>query len=83
MDGKSIADQPVKGDLSQNKEPLHIGDALGMRHFNGLIDEVRVYNRGLTSAEARQNFEIKTNSLSVAVADKMTTVWAKLRRINY
>ena len=83
LDGKSIVDQPVKGDLSQNKEPLHIGDALGMRHFNGLIDEVRVYNRGLTSAEARQNFEIKTNSLSVTVDDKMTTVWAKLRRINY
>ncbi|MCH2576684.1 LamG domain-containing protein [Candidatus Poribacteria bacterium] len=83
LDGKSIVDQPVKGDLSQNKEPLHIGDALGMRHFNGLIDEVRVYNRGLTSAEARQNFEIKTNSLSVTVDDKMTTVWAKLRKINY
>ena len=79
LDGEAIADQAVKGDLSQNKEPLHIGDALNQRHFNGLIDEVRIYHRGLTSAEAKQNFEIKTNSLSVRVAGKMTMVWAKLK----
>ena len=79
LDGEALVDQAVKGDLSQNKEPLHIGDALNQRHFNGLIDEVRIYNRGLTSAEAKQNFEIKTNSLSVRVAGKMTTAWAKLK----
>ena len=79
LDGEAIADQAVKGDLSQNKEPLHIGDALNQRHFNGLIDEVRIYDRGLTPAEAKQNFEIKTNSLSVRVAGKMTTAWAKLK----
>ena len=79
LDGEALVDQAVKGDLSQNKEPLHIGDALNQRHFNGLIDEVRIYNRGLTSAEVKQNFEIKTNSLSVRVAGKMTTAWAKLK----
>ena len=73
LDGEALVDQAVKGDLSQNKEPLHIGDALNQRHFNGLIDEVRIYDRGLTPAEAKQNFEIKTNSLSVRVAGKMTT----------
>ena len=43
LDGEALVDQAVKGDLSQNKEPLHIGDALNQRHFNGLIDEVRIY----------------------------------------
>ena len=80
LDGEVLVDQPVKGDLSQNKEPLHIGDALDMRHFNGVIDEVRIYNRGLIPAEAKQNFEIKSNNLSVRVAGKITTVWAKLKR---
>ena len=79
LDGEALVDQAVKGDLSQNKEPLHIGDALNQRHFNGLIDEVRIYDRGLTPAEAKQNFEIKSNSLSVRVAGKMTTAWAKLK----
>ena len=80
LDGEVLLDQLVKGDLSQNEEPLHIGDALNMRHFNGLIDEVRIYNRGLTPAEAKQNFEIKSNNLSVRVAGKITTVWARLKR---
>ena len=79
LDGRAIADQAVKGDLSQNKEPLHIADALNQRHFNGLIDEIRIYNRGLTPAETKQNFGIKTNSLSVQVAGKTITVWAKLK----
>ena len=79
LDGRAIADQAVKGDLSQNKEPLHIADALNQRHFNGLIDEIRIYNRGLTPAETKQNFGIKTNSLSVQVAGKIPTVWAKLK----
>ena len=48
LDGGTLVDQAIKGSLSQNKGPRHIGDALDMRHFNGLIDEVRVYNRGLT-----------------------------------
>ena len=52
LDGEALVDQAVKGDLSQNKEPLHIGDALNQRHFNGLIDEVRIYNRGLTTSRS-------------------------------
>ena len=53
LNGKAITDQAVKGDLSQNKDPLHIADALNQHHFNGLIGEVRIYNRGLTLLEAK------------------------------
>ena len=62
--------------MSQNKEPLHIGDGRDERHFNGLIDEVRVYNRGLSEKEVEQNFTIVSNQLPVEAKGKLTTTWA-------
>ena len=46
--------------------------------FNGIIDEVRIYNRPLTDAEILQNFESKTG-LSVEPAQKLPTVWGALK----
>ena len=44
--------------------------------FRGSIDEVRIYNRPLTHAEVRQNFEI---GLSVEPTQKLPTVWGALK----
>ena len=46
------------------------------RFFRGRIDEVRIYNRPLTHAEVRQNFEI---GLSVEPTQKLPTVWGALK----
>jgi len=74
LDGEVLVDQPVKGDLSQNKEPLHIGDGNNERHFNGLIDEVRIYSRGLSQVEVTQNFKVESNLLDVQPAGKIATL---------
>jgi len=73
VDGEMRVNQDVSGDMSQNKEPLHIGDGRDERHFNGLIDEVRVYNRGLSEKEVEQNFTIVSNQLPVEAKGKLTT----------
>ena len=44
--------------------------------FNGIIDEVRIYNRPLTEDEVTQNFEI---GLSVEAAEKLPVVWGTLK----
>ncbi|MDD9974735.1 MAG: LamG domain-containing protein [Candidatus Poribacteria bacterium] len=44
--------------------------------FRGRIDEVRIYNRPLTHAEVRQNFEM---GLSVEPVQKLPTVWGALK----
>lgn len=44
--------------------------------FSGRIDEVRIYNRPLTHAEVRQNFEM---GLSVEPVQKLPTVWGALK----
>src|SRR5206468_1241333 len=36
--------------------PLTIGEAEGLFHMNGLLDEVTIYNRGLADAELKAIF---------------------------
>jgi len=81
VDGDKLVDIDVSGDVSQNKEPLHIGDGNNERHFNGFIDEVRVYNRGLSEAEVQQNYVVKSNLLAVEPAGKLTTTWSNIKLV--
>jgi len=46
--------------------------------FEGMIDEVRFYDRPLTLKEIRQNFE-STQPFNVKAKGKLSTVWATLK----
>ena len=63
-------------------EPVYIGAANNRgkveRHFPGVIDEVRIYDRPLTADEVTRNFESKIG-LSVQAAEKLSIVWAALK----
>ena len=63
-------------------EPVYIGAANNRgkveRHFPGLIDEVRIYDRPLTADEVTRNFESKIG-LSVQAAKKLSVVWGALK----
>ncbi len=60
---------------------------LGARHyknvaqgfFEGMIDEVRFYDRPLTEEEVQQNFE-STRPYNVAPKGKLSTVWGAIKR---
>lgn len=61
-------------------EPVYLGAGNNRgeaeRFFNGIIDEVRIYNRPLTQDAVTQNFEI---GLSVEAAEKLPVVWGNLK----
>ena len=63
-------------------EPVYIGAANNRgkveRHFPGLIDEVRIYDRPLTAGEVTRNFESKIG-LSVQAAEKLPVLWGTLK----
>ena len=63
-------------------EPVYIGAANNRgnveRHFPGIIDEVRIYDRPLTADEVTRNFKSKIG-LSVQAAEKLSIVWGKLK----
>lgn len=47
VDGALAGSTPASGSLTQNIEPLLLGLAPGGGHFDGLVDEARVYDRAL------------------------------------
>ena len=61
-------------------EPIYLGAGNNRgeaeRFYNGIIDEVRIYNRPLTADEVNQNFEI---GLSVEATEKLPIVWGALK----
>ena len=63
-------------------EPVYIGAANNRgkveRHFPGIIDEVRIYDRPLTADEVTRNFKSKIG-LSVQAAEKLPIVWGNLK----
>lgn len=79
VDGTNLADIPVSGDIAQTDEPLQIGNGNDERHFNGAIDEVRIYSRAITEAEILQNYSAKSNSLAVTAELKLATFWGNLK----
>ncbi|MBT4539751.1 hypothetical protein HOC32_05675 [Candidatus Woesearchaeota archaeon] len=52
IDGELDKEISVSGNIQDNNEPVYIGDSqFYSRSFNGLIDEVRIYDRALSSQE--------------------------------
>ena len=86
MDGKPQEVIVGKGSKLDNfvpfVEPVYIGAANNRgkveRHFPGVIDEVRIYDRPLSEDEVIQNYESKVG-LSVEFTNKLPIVWGSLK----
>ena len=86
MDGEP--QEVIEGDVKKLDtfipfvEPVYIGAANNRgkveRHFPGIIDEVRIYDRPLTEGEVIRNFE-STIGLTVHAAEKLSVVWGTLK----
>jgi len=71
-----IAD--VVGSVSSERDVVIGSYHDGQVYFNGIIDEVRIYNRALSEAEVRKNFT--SSGLAVASPDeKLTLTWGKIK----
>ena len=58
VNGTQVASQAVTGTIIANTGPLRIGgNAIWGEYFNGLIDEVRVYNRALNATEIQGDMQ--------------------------
>lgn len=64
-------------------EPVYLGAGNNRGRaegfFNGIIDEVRLYDRPLTEAEIMHNYQ-STTGLAVDRTDKLPTVWGALKK---
>ena len=79
VDGDLVAEGPA-GAQPENMDERRIGSEHDGRFLNGMIDNVRIYDRVLTEDEVMQNFEAKSDNLPVEPADKLSTTWGALKR---
>jgi hypothetical protein len=63
INGTQVSSQARGGSIPTSTSSLQIGgDSLYGQYFNGLIDEVRVYNRALTQAEIQTDMSVPVGS---------------------
>lgn len=80
IDGKKSSELACSGTLEKNSDPLYIGARGGnQRWMNGLIDEIKVYNRALSEAEIKTDKNDPTANLAVKVDGKSAITWGKIK----
>lgn len=80
VDGKETSKLDCAGELEKNSKPLYIGARGGSsRWMNGLIDEIKMYNRALNEAEIKQDMDNPTANLAVNADGKSAVTWGKVK----
>ena len=83
IDGELDAEGgPSEGTDVTTESPLFIGASVRIgkntrRYFEGLIDEIGIYNRVLTDNEIQTNF--KSQGLAVSPQGKLAVVWGEIK----
>jgi hypothetical protein len=48
-------------------------------YFDGMLDEVRLYDRALDQDEAQRNMAVRNNSIAVEPSEKLHQTWARIK----
>ncbi len=80
VDGKETSKLSCAGSLEKNSDPLFIGCRAGSsRWMNGLIDEIKVYNRALNADEIKRDMDDPMANLAVMIDGKSAVAWGNLK----
>ena len=81
IDGEFSNELPASGDIATTADVLTIGadkGAVGNR-FDGIIDEVGIFNRALTADEVKQTLDGFDRMLAVKPIGKLAITWGALK----
>jgi len=77
LDGEAVSRHPAAGDISSTADPLWIGGNHPYgEHFQGLIDEVRVYDRALSGQEVRAEMRTPLARATGPTARGLVGAWS-------
>ena len=81
FDGEEMIEADVPGKLKANDDPWRIAqDCDRLQYvFNGIIDEVRLWNRALSEDEINTFMDQGVDALDVEAAGKLSTTWGRLK----
>jgi hypothetical protein len=78
IDGISVGSVEHSGDLVSDVADAYIGSRPSDRRYNGIIDEIRLYNRALSEAEIRQNMNAQGFAV-IAPTRKLAISWGEVK----
>ncbi len=83
VDGELVrgiaSDAPGRENID-TKSPFYIGRRSAGERWKGILDEIRVYNRALSEAEIKQNFEARGGlAHPVERRGKLAITWSKIK----
>lgn len=78
--GEFLKEAPASGKITSKDGHFMIARymAVDLHHFDGIMDEVRIYDRGLTAGEAKQNF-LSEGLAVVSHIDKLASTWGNVK----
>ena len=84
VNGAKMGNAGHSGDFGVNDAPILIGYRLrDMKipdmFFEGIIDDVAIYNRALTEKEIRTDMEEGVLPLAVQSTEKLSTTWGRIK----
>lgn len=80
VDGLEKQNMACAGELNTNSDSLYIGCRAGSsRWMNGILDEIKIYNRALSVAEIKKDMENPAANLAVSPKSKLATTWGSLK----
>ena len=82
LNGELVA-QGASGAEPNNLTRMRIASEYDGRFFQGVLDEVRIYNRVLDDADVEKNFKSKSNTLAVNPVGRLTTFWSLVKQSTY
>lgn len=78
INGEIDSKKDFEGNLKHNGENFWMGARnVGGLQYNGLIDELRIYNRGLSQDEVKNNLE--ATGLAVEPSNKLALTWGMIK----
>lgn len=78
INGEFDSKKDFEGDLKHNGENFWMGARkVGGLQYNGLLDELRIYNRGLSQDEVKNNLD--ATGLAVEPSNKLGLTWGMLK----
>lgn len=81
INGERVAEIPQEKPLPDTEAEMRIGNSpVGVRPFQGIIDEVRIWSRALSDEEIREQMNMSTRQLvAVDPRSKLPALWAELK----
>jgi hypothetical protein len=77
-----LAAEGIAGGTLENMNERRIGSEHDdSRYLEGMVDEVRIYNRVLSEEEVMQNFSVESNKLAVDPSGKLAISWGDVKRL--